>query len=143
MPFHSLQATSHALQPMQRVESVKKAVTVMRFFRDNIESLQNIFCRAGTPAGEHVTNECFRFHDADIGLFADHQQIIHDVARDISLVSPMIGETHLMNLRPSTKRGLILCVTMTRASMIARGVVIIAHPWCSSPSSPASSGEIR
>src|ERR1043166_4725389 len=28
-PFHSLHATSQALQPMQRVESVKKPVTVM------------------------------------------------------------------------------------------------------------------
>src|SRR3954470_23391627 len=28
--FHSLHATSHALQPMQRVESVRKPVTAMR-----------------------------------------------------------------------------------------------------------------
>src|SRR5690349_10904835 len=31
-PFHSLQATSQALQPMHKVESVRKAVTLMRFF---------------------------------------------------------------------------------------------------------------
>src|SRR6266581_8035564 len=29
-PFHSLHATSHALQPMQRVESVKKPVVLIR-----------------------------------------------------------------------------------------------------------------
>src|SRR3954469_8932317 len=29
-PFHSLHATSHALQPMQSVESVRNAVVVMR-----------------------------------------------------------------------------------------------------------------
>src|ERR1043165_33195 len=32
-PFHSLHATSHALQPMQSVESVKKPVTVMTKWR--------------------------------------------------------------------------------------------------------------
>src|SRR5262245_1072998 len=49
-PFHSLQATSQALQPMQSVESVRKAVTATSANRD--------------PADQRLG-----FHDAYVRLF--------------------------------------------------------------------------
>src|SRR5215469_2681025 len=48
-PFHSLQATSQALQPMHKVESVRNAVTLMRFVlgRISVVAMRSLLWHAG------------------------------------------------------------------------------------------------
>ena len=79
-PFHSLHATSQALQPMQTVESVRKAVTGMR-----------------SRAVHATTSSRFRFHDPDVRLFRDRDEIVDDVALDEAATAEMIGQADLMD----------------------------------------------
>src|SRR4051794_35752816 len=74
--FHSLHATSHALQPMQSVESVRNAVVAMH---QPLE-IRERFGPAGAAARRHVADEPFRFHDPDVRFFGDRDQIVRGVA---------------------------------------------------------------
>src|SRR5579859_945146 len=97
-PFHSLQATSQALQPMHNVESVRNAVTLMRSLLSCIYSgvrvhlLQCCFATSTAPR-HHIADQGFGFHDADVGLFADHEQVVDDVPRHLPAIAPMVGES--------------------------------------------------
>ena len=52
--------------------------------------------RARRP-GTDVAHQSFCFHDADVGFLADGQQIIDDIAGDLSAITPMVRQADLMH----------------------------------------------
>jgi hypothetical protein len=50
-----------------------------------------------STTGDDVADEGLRFHDADVRLLADHKQIVNDVSRDVTAISPVIRQADLMN----------------------------------------------
>ena len=81
--FHSLQATSQALQPMQSVESVRKAVT------------DRIGRRAGGTFD--ADRRRLRFHDPDVRLLGDRDQVVDDVASDEAAAAEVIRQADLVD----------------------------------------------
>jgi hypothetical protein len=47
--------------------------------------------------GQNVADQRFGLHNADIRFFADDQEIINDVSRYLSAVSPVIRQPDLMD----------------------------------------------
>src|SRR6476469_5486939 len=45
----------------------------------------------------YVTHQCLGFHDAHVRLLTDHQQIVHNVASDLTFVAPVIWQSNLVN----------------------------------------------
>ena len=52
------------------------------------------------PAGNDVADQRLGFHDAHVGLFADRQQVVHDVAGDEAAVPPVIRQSDLVHALP-------------------------------------------
>ncbi len=135
MPFHSLQATSQALQPMHSVESVKNAVMVAAHAGC---SMCSFHCSsAAGPRSRRarldVADQRLGFHDAHVRLLGDDQQIVGYVALDHSVVSPVIGQANLMHRaalhpqRPHARRH-----QHARLRPMPRGVMMVAQSPCSS-----------
>ena len=127
---------------MQNVESVRNAVAVMR----PPVSHRAIDCggAASTLAWHDVADERLGFHDAHVRLLGDRQQVVDDIAGDQAAIAPVVRQADLVD-RPAVDRKRRACadVTSARASMTAaRRVMIVTQSPCSSPISPASSGEI-
>src|SRR3954469_1289010 len=91
--FHSLHATSHALQPMQSVESVRNAVVAMHQPLEVRERLGP----AGTPARRDVAGEPFRFHDPRVRLLRHGDEIVRRVAGHQPARAPVVGKADLMD----------------------------------------------
>src|SRR4051794_542416 len=91
--FHSLHATSHALQPMQSVESVRNAVVAMHQSFEIREGRGS----AWTPARRDVTDKALRLHDADVGLLGHRDQIVGGVAGHETAAAPVIRQPDLMD----------------------------------------------
>ena len=83
--FHSLHATSHALQPMHSVESVRNAVVGIRTAapaHDADARYDEAQRGRAAAAPADVAHEAFRFHDPDVRLFGDRDEIVGRVAGD-------------------------------------------------------------
>src|SRR5581483_871646 len=47
--------------------------------------------------GRNVADESLRFHDSNVGLLVDGEQIVRNVTLDVSGVSPVIRDSDLMD----------------------------------------------
>src|SRR5213593_1378631 len=87
--FQFLQATSHALQPMQIVVSVKKPMGSWRGGRvDWIAIMSRPF---------HVAHERFAFMDRHVGVADPGSQIVDDVADREPRPAPVPRHADVMN----------------------------------------------
>lgn len=48
-------------------------------------------------AGKYITQESFRFHDPDVGLLREGNQIIRNIPFDKPFVAPVVWQSDLMN----------------------------------------------
>src|SRR5690606_2006711 len=83
--FHSLQATSHALHPMQTLVSVKNPIrSAMPVPLQQVERR-----RAPRPAARpHVAGHRLAFLDVDVGVEHQRHQVVGDVAGDEAAAAP-------------------------------------------------------
>src|SRR4051794_29016139 len=95
---------------------------------------------ARPPPWAHVAGRGLELRDVRVEVEHDRQQLVGRVALHQALVAPVVGRPIWCTRRPSTVSGRSRSVTITRASIAARAVTIVAQPACSSPRSAASSG---
>ena len=140
IPFHSLHATSQALQPMHKVESVRKPV--WSALMPLLHLLAQCQIRPARPprSGSMSQTRALVSMIRTFGSSRNGQQIVDHVsftARDIpsdravqpdALCGPQPERPHARSHQDSRL-------------YLPRGVVIVAHPPCSNPISAASSGE--
>src|SRR3954453_23915807 len=98
--LYSLHATSHALHPMHRVESVRNAlVGTMLSSHQGVEIVER-GAAARTPSRRDVTDQSLAFHDPDVGLFGNGDEIVGRVAGDQALRAPVVRQANLVQHAP-------------------------------------------
>src|SRR5436305_14709041 len=149
IPFHSLHATSHALQPMQTLVSVKKpirsAMVTVAFLDTGAAPVRGEVGQdrraGGAAARPDVAGADLALLDEHVGVQRDGEQVVGRVAGHQAGEAPVVRQPDLVHDAVLHAQRGEPVVTSTRASMTARAVTTCAQPRLLRPRSAASAGE--